>query len=79
MVDTLTSEGILGMDFFRENCCSIDISEGVLHFKDRGMTISMCDSTGDRMAVHLVSQLEIPARSEVEVLATVDESVNGKT
>ena len=79
VVDTLTSEGILGMDFLRENRCSMDISEGVLHFKDRGVTISVGDSTDDRMAVHLVSQLEIPARSEVEVPATVDESVNGKT
>ena len=79
VVDTLTSEGILGMDFHRENRCSIDISEGVLHFKDQGVTISMGDSTCDRMAVHLVSQLEIPARSKVEVPATVDKlSVNGE-
>ena len=75
VVDSLTSEAILGKDFLRANKCVIDVGRDTLHFETRGVTLSLNSPPGSqqvaRVSVTLSETLEIPPRSEMEVMAKI--------
>ena len=75
IVDSLTSEAILGKDFLKANKCVIDVGRNTLHFETRGVTLSFNSPPGSqqvaRVAVTLNETLEIPAHSEMEVMAGI--------
>ena len=65
-------EGILGLDFLQEYNCTIDLSIPVLQIPERGLEVPLQGthkvhhSSSD---VKLVNAVNIPARSELEVVA----------
>ena len=73
IVHSLATEGILGMDFFKESKCTIDVGKGLQHTTARGVTLPLCNSLGPkqqgRIAVQLKQTIQIPARSEMKVAA----------
>ncbi len=79
VVDTMTAEGILRLDFLQQNRCTIDLAEKILHLADRRASLPLRPEEGQpmktedaaaRISVCIRSDLQIPARSEVEVIAS---------
>ena len=75
VAEAITTEAILGRDFLRQNGCSIDLSKNLIRFQERGITLSLGSESGDNqvafVSVMLNSNLKLPARSEIEVMAGV--------
>lgn len=44
---SLTSDAILGLDFLEANRCMLDMAEQKLCFPDRGVSVSLQDSSPD--------------------------------
>ena len=72
IVDSLMTEGILGMDFLNDNHCSIDLPQGLLRLP-HGVDVPMQKSQREhsKVKVELVSTIQVPARSELDVLARI--------
>ena len=72
IVDSLMTEGILGMDFLNGNHCSIDLPQGQLRLP-HGVDVPMQKSQQEhsKVKVELVSTIQVPARSELDVLARI--------
>jgi hypothetical protein len=72
VVDSLTVDGILGIDFLRDYQCIINIPKSRLEFTRWKISIPLDDRDHPaRPAVHLVSTLHMPPQSEMEILAEV--------
>ena len=72
IVKALATEGILGMDFLKDNECTINVGEGLLHITSKGITLPLrCPSVsgGDgKVGVCLKQVIQVPAMSDMEVL-----------
>ena len=83
VVDSLTNEAILGKDFLKANKCIIDVSRETLHFDSRGITLSLNSPPGDqqvaRVSITLDDTLEIPPRSEMEIMVSVPKAATTGT
>ena len=83
VADSLTTDVILGLDFLNQYKCVIDTGKQLIHFADRGVTMSLnCPPGGQQIAhvsVILDSNLNIPPCSELETIAKVPESANSST
>ena len=81
IVDSLVSESILGLDFLQENGCTIDLVKGCLQLAKSGVSISVGQQQeGPRqVTVQLTSKICIPPRSEIEILARTQHSIDGGT
>ena len=83
VVDSLTNEAILGKDFLRTNRCIIDVSRETLHFDSRGITLSLNSPPGNqqvaRVTVMLDDTLEVPPRSEMEIMVSVPKAATTGT
>ena len=84
IVESLTSEGILGLDFLEKYECIIDAANGVLTLGDSGLHIQLqkatrSKSTEPALPVHvcLNDTIVIPPRSEVLTFATTSADVRG--
>ncbi|KAL5475516.1 hypothetical protein EMCRGX_G025342 [Ephydatia muelleri] len=84
IVESLTSEGILGLDFLEKYECIIDAANGVLTLGDSGLHIQLqkatrSKSTEPALPVHvcLDDTIVIPPRSEVLTFATTFADVRG--
>eukprot|EP00731_Ephydatia_muelleri_P007275 Em0003g1523a len=84
IVESLTSEGILGLDFLEKYECIIDAANGVLTLGDSGLHIQLqkatrSKSTEPALPVHvcLDDTIIIPPRSEVLTFATTSADVRG--
>ena len=69
-VDSLVSEGILGLDFLQEHNCTIDLSRQILEVSNGRWKIPL-ESTrkvSHPVAVELIQAVNVPARSEMEIL-----------
>ena len=82
IVESLTSEGILGLDFLEKYECIIDAANGVLTLGDSGLHIQLqkatrSKSTEPALPVHvcLDDTIVIPPRSEVLTFATTSAEV----
>ncbi|KAL5516105.1 hypothetical protein EMCRGX_G001376 [Ephydatia muelleri] len=79
IVESLTSEGILGLDFLEKYECIIDAANGVLTLGDSGLHIQLqkatrSKSTEPALPVHvcLDDTIVIPPRSEIRPLLSKD-------
>lgn len=72
---SLTTDAILDMDFLEDNNCTLEMCNKLLHFPDRGVSISLRDSPSEphivQARVTLEETLTIPPFSEIEVMAKV--------
>ena len=81
--DSLTTEAILGRDFLKSNKCIIDVAKGIITFGDADFTLKLNCAAGNSQIAHvsitLNDTLQVPACSEVAVLANVPNAVSGGT
>ena len=73
IVDGITAEAILGMDFLEANRCVLDLCRGELVAKDVGMIPLWPHSSSKQscLKITLVETIAIPAASEMEKMARV--------
>ena len=77
VADALMSDVILGRDFLKVHGCIVELSEtrDVLHFKERGMMVTLSDSTDKPeiscINVVLENTLQVPPHSEIETMGRV--------
>ena len=73
IVDGITAEAILGMDFLEANRCVLDLCRGELVAKDVGMIPLQPHSSSKQscLKITLVETIAIPAASEIEIMAWV--------
>jgi hypothetical protein len=81
VVSPLTSEGILGLDFLQRQKASIDLEFEQIRLQDPGITIPLRTSAPSSrpVGVRAVSNLDVPARTELEVMACLDIPVESGT
>ena len=77
VVKSLSVDGILGMDFLTENKCKIDVGERKLQIQSRGIQVSLQEAATSKCVqcpvLHMEETVVIPAWSEMEVMATMNE------
>ena len=80
---SLTSDAILGLDFLEANHCTLKMADRELTFPERGVTVSLCESSPDpdlvQARVTLDETLTIPPFSVLETTARVNGKVQGQT
>ena len=76
VVDTLTAEGILGMDFLRHHQCNINIPDNSLTLSQLGITVPLQTPTTKTYSVSLIDNIHIPPRCEMETMATSEAITN---
>ena len=80
---SLTSDAILGLDFLEANHCTLKMADRKLTFPERGVTVSLCESSPDpdlvQARVTLDETLTIPPFSVLETTARVNGKVQGQT
>ena len=84
VVDNLTTEGILGLDFLKEYRCLVDLGENKLKISQNSICIPLEHNTEgailNQINVTIAQTVCIPARSELEVLAETNRDIdNGAT
>ena len=79
----LTSEGILGLDFLKKQKVLIDLESERIFLREQDLSIPLCTPTAAtrsrRIGVRAISNLEVPARTEVEVTMRLDAAVESGT
>ena len=79
IVSPLTSEAILGLDFLKEHRALIDIPQKQLYLRDKQHTLPLRESShaplATRVRVHIENTTRIPPRSEMEVMACLEQEV----
>ena len=73
VVDGLTVDVILGLDFLETHSCTVDIGRKTLHFTNRGTSVILHGSQGRVAAIGVTisKTLQVPAYSEMEVMANM--------
>ena len=84
VVDTLTTEGILGLDFLKKHKCSVDLGENMLKVSQSSVCIPLEHNAGEgavasKINVTTAQTVCIPARSELEVLAKTNMGIDNET
>ena len=83
VVDSLTTEVILGRDFLKKHSCVIDVGQNLIQFGGRGLTMALDSEAGGQqvafVSVMLESELKVPAYSEVEVVAKVPRAASNRS
>jgi len=83
VASSLTTDAILGMDFLDDNKCTLEMATKVLRFPNRGISVSLRDSSLEphiiQARVTLEETLSIPPFSEMEVMARVNGEVHEGT
>ena len=70
VIDSLMSEGILGLDFLQEHNCTINLSHQLLEVPSGGSKIPLESTHKVRhpVDVELLHAVSVPARSELDIL-----------
>ena len=83
VASSLTADAILGLDFLDKNRCTLEMANKVLRFPDKGISVSLQDSSLEphivQARVTLEETLRIPPFSEMEVMAKVDGEIHEGT
>ena len=83
VVDSLTTEVILGRDFLKKHSCVIDVGQNLIQFGGRGLTMALDSEAGGQqvafVSVMLESELKVPAYSEMEVVAKVPRAASNRS
>ena len=83
IVDQLTTEGILGLDFLEANSCSVNMANRCIHFPDKRLSFPLyaISSTANQsvlpIRVVLRETIQIPAMSQMEIVGVPQEPVIG--
>ena len=81
VADSLTTEAILGRDFLSNNNCVIHVGKNLITFGNVGVALKLNCSAGVSQVAHvsitLSNSLQVPACSEVEVMADIPDAVSG--
>ena len=79
VVDSLTTEGILGLDFLEANACTINTATRCLHFNQRNVSLPLHRPAiaANAVNVYLTQTIQLPARSIQEVMATPEQPLIG--
>ena len=80
VADSLTSQGILGMDFLESNHCTLDLSKGMI--STGGKNIPLDPHHGSELAVvntevSVEETFTIAALSEMEIMGNIDKECRG--
>ena len=80
IVEQLTTEAILGVDFLAENGCTVQVGKEILDFPNHGVSSPLIHSNSKYVlpptGVFIVETVRIPAFCELEVMATTQTSVS---
>ena len=83
VAEPLTAEAIMGLDFLEKNKCVIQADRRILTFARDGISVPMIRPSTQphaaRISVNLIQPLQIPACSEQEVMARMEEKICGGT
>ena len=83
VAEPLTAEAIMGLDFLEKNKCVIQADKRILTFARDGISVPMIRPSAQphaaRISVNLIQSLQIPACSEQEVMAQMEEKICGGT
>ena len=77
VVDDLTADAILGMEFMEQNGCTLDIARRTLQFRYQGVSVPLTPPSQTKSQDHMCARVtlgemrQIPAFSELEVMADV--------
>lgn len=80
VADSLTSQGILGMDFLESHHCILDLANGKLSTGGKTMSLDPSQSStlaSIQMGVTVEENFTIAAESEMEIMGTVSDKCNG--
>ena len=82
VVDNITADVILGMDFLAAEDCVIDVGRKTLSIRSQQITLELhseqCQSEGmDQMFVACVDTVDVPANSQLEVIVETTEPAEG--
>ena len=80
IVDDITVDAILGLDFLEANQCSIDVGERLLHFPSCMCSVPVTDKCDKHIVVNVImaETRTVPPYSELEVLAVIPDTGLGK-
>ena len=56
VVDTLTIDVILGLDFLESHSCTVDIEKKTLHFTNRGTSVTLYGFQDTMAAIRVIMQ-----------------------
>ena len=80
VVDSLSVEAILGLDFLQENSCTVDIGNKKLYLADQQMAVSLQAATDftslGQISVYATETTRIPAFSEMELVGRAQIPLN---
>ena len=83
IVSPLTTEGIVGLDFLQNEKASIDLDKEQIYLPERNCTLPLHKpaptSKDIAVKVRLEGTIEVPAYSEIEVMACLEEPTSGET
>ena len=81
--DSLTTEAILGLDFLQEHRCTVDIGSKQLRVSGHKLVIPLQQSAASpcigRVGVEMADSVQLPAYSELEVMARAVTPIEGNT
>ena len=81
VVDGLTAEAILGLDFLEAHECTIQIQKKLLMLPKHNVSLPLrrakATSTPSIASVRIQQTQHVPAQSEVEIMAQVDDFISG--
>ena len=81
VVSPLTADGILGLDFLQTQRASIDLDKEQVHLAECNCTISLhrpsLQPGNTRVKVRAEKTLEVPAYSEIEIMACLERPILG--
>ena len=78
VVDSLMTEGILGVDFLKKHRCNVDLEEGRLILDNGKFSTALLNKVEDTRQtrdVFVVDNIQIPAYSELEIDAVTPQGV----
>ena len=76
VVNGLTADVILGLDFLEAHRCTIDLGEKVLHFRDENLSVPLGrppHTACARVGIVMEETMRIPAYSEMEMMANLEQ------
>ena len=78
-VANITEDAILGMGFFREHKCQLDLDQGLLHLREH--VLSCVDRTGYPLSAKIQVRREVvlPASTEIQVPCHLTNCTAGPT
>ena len=69
VADSLTTEAILGRDFFRDNRCIIDVGKSLIKFETTGVTLNLMGSLHNSQVAYVSAVLDATYLGVVKLIS----------